>query len=126
MRGVVCMCQCGFLSLPSCGGVGGVGLVTHYKCQRDLSPKPVHLLLGAAGATDGELVIAQTASTHKMTFTTYSVLSHSPSNSSARFHARLTGVLSYGGSPAKFPGSPRTFTVKQYVVQSDPCIDIKV
>lgn len=55
----------------SCDSVGGVGLVTHYKCQKDLSPKPVHLLLEAAGATDGELVVAQTASTHHKTFTTY-------------------------------------------------------
>lgn len=35
------------LSPPLCV-VGRVGLVTHYKCQKDLSPKPVHLLLGAA------------------------------------------------------------------------------
>lgn len=63
----------------SCDSVGGVGLVTHYKCQKDLSPKPVHLLLGAAGATDGELVVAQTASTHHKTFTTYLLsLSFSP------------------------------------------------
>lgn len=51
-----CMCQC----VSACGVFGGVGLVTHYKCQKDLSPQPVHLLLGAAGATDGrgELVSA--------------------------------------------------------------------
>ncbi len=50
--GVVCVCVCVCVSVtlsPSCG-VGGVGLVTHYKCQKDLSPKPAHLLLGAAGA----------------------------------------------------------------------------
>lgn len=41
------------------------------KRQKDLSPKPVHLLLGAAGATDGEPVAAQTASTHGEAFTTH-------------------------------------------------------
>lgn len=35
-------------SLLSCF-VGRVGLVTHYMCLEDLSPKPMHLLLGAAG-----------------------------------------------------------------------------
>lgn len=62
-----CMCQC----VSACGSVGGAGLVTHYKCQKDLSPQPVHLLPGAAGATDGELVVAQTASAHEKTFTAY-------------------------------------------------------
>lgn len=41
------------------------------KRQKDLSPKPVHLLLGAVGATDGEPVAAQTASTHGEAFTTH-------------------------------------------------------
>lgn len=56
VQGRGCMCRC----VGACGVVGGVGLVTHYKCQEDLSPQPVHLLLGAAGATDGrgELVSA--------------------------------------------------------------------
>lgn len=38
----VCVCHCSCVA-------GRVSLVTHYKCQRDLSPKPAHLLLRVPG-----------------------------------------------------------------------------
>lgn len=73
--------------------VGGVGLVTHYKRQKDLSPKPEHLLLGAAGAL-------MTASTHQKTCTTFlfSLTSLQPLHVSLEADQHPLSVCSTGSS----------------------------
>lgn len=82
---------------------GGVVLVTHYKCQRDLSPKPVHLLLGASGPWWRAHRCRHPAPTRWL-----SLLICSLSLSPSAFHSRRTGIFSWfiSSNLRRFSGTP--------------------